>query len=77
MTTAQPIGYIASTIPARIVRLSGTTLFHIAMLQEGDPLAWPSIAILNGVIDPWVFAQMDVLIPPVFPTLATTGILGV
>ena len=76
MPQAPAIGYIASTIPAQIVRLSGTTLFHIAMLQEGDPLAWPSIAILNGVIDPWIFAQMDVLIPPVFPTTATTGILG-
>lgn len=77
MTQALPaVGYIASTIPARVVRLSGTTLFHIAMITNGDPLQWPAIAIENGVIDPWIFAQMDVLIPPVFPIPPTTGILG-
>lgn len=70
------VGYIAQTIPAQIVRLSGTTLFHIAMLKVGDPLQWPPIAIINGVVDPWVFARMDILIPPVFPSPPTTGILG-
>lgn len=70
------VGYIASTIPARIFRASGTTLFHVAMLQTGDPLQWVAIAELNNMIDPWINAQVDILIPPVLPTGIQTGILG-
>lgn len=70
------VGYIASTIPAQIIRSSGTTLFHIAMQQSGDPLQWVAIANLNSLIDPWINSQFDVLIPPVLPTGAQTGILG-
>jgi hypothetical protein len=69
-------GYIASTVPARIVRESDTTLFHIAMRETGDALLWPSIAHLNGMIDPWVEGQQEILIPPVLPSGAPTGILG-
>lgn len=70
------VGYIAATIPAQIVRASGTTLFHIAMQQTGDPLQWVAIANLNALIDPWIDTQANILIPPVFPTDAQTGILG-
>lgn len=70
------VGYIASTIPARKVPASGTTLFHVAMLQIGDPLQWVAIAELNGMIDPWIDAQTDILIPPVLPSGPQTGILG-
>lgn len=70
------VGYIASTIPARIFRASGTTLFHVAMLQTGDPLQWVAIAELNNMVDPWINAQVDILIPPVLPTGIQTGILG-
>jgi len=73
---AATVGYIASTIPAQIIRVSGTTLFQVAMMQTGDPLQWVSIAELNGVIDPWIVAQQEILIPPVLPTGAQTGILG-
>lgn len=71
------VGFIASTIPAKIVRTSAhDTLFHIAMIQTGDALQWVSIAQLNGLIDPWIQGQAAILIPPVFPTGAQNGILG-
>lgn len=61
-------GYIGSTIPARIIRTSThDNLFQIAMMQTGDPLQWVAIAQLNGLIDPWVQGNSNILIPPVFP----------
>lgn len=69
--------FIASTIPARVLRgVSGTTLFQIAMQQTGDPLQWVAIAELNGLTDPWLSTPQDILIPPVFPTGTQTGILS-
>jgi hypothetical protein len=68
--------YIAATIPAKTLRVSGTTLFRIAMEQFGDPLQWVPIAELNDLIDPWIFGQADIEIPPVLPTCMPTGILG-
>jgi hypothetical protein len=77
MTTSVPAaGYIAATVPAETVRVSDTTLFEVAMLQAGDPLQWVAIAELNGLIDPWIVAQEDILIPPVLPTGTQTGIWG-
>lgn len=70
-------GYIAATIPAKVVRSSHTTLFHVAMLETNDPLQWVSIAELNGMTDPWILSgQVDVLIPPVLPSGEQSGILG-
>ena len=74
MTTT--VGYIAATVPAKIVRASGTTLFNIAMLETGDPLQWVGIARLNGLVDPWITAMEEILIPPVLPSGPQTGILG-
>lgn len=68
--------FIAATIPAKVDRVSSTTLFHIAMREFGDPLQWVPIAELNSLIDPWITAQADVLIPPVLPNGTPTGILG-
>lgn len=69
------VGYIAQTIPAKVVRESGTTLFHVAMRETGDPLQWVAIAQLNGLVDPWIDGQADILIPPVLPSGTLTGIL--
>ena len=69
------MAFIAETIPARVVRYSNTTLFKIAEIECGDALQWVAIARLNGLIDPWITAQMDILIPPVLPTGTLTGIL--
>jgi len=74
--TTPTVGYIAATVPAKVDRVSNTTLFHLAMIEEGDPLQWVAIADLNGLTDPWVTAQTDIKIPPVFPTGPQTGILG-
>lgn len=71
------VGYIAATIPAKTDYVSNTTLFHVAMLESGDPLQWVAIANLNNLTDPWVNGLVPVLIPPVFPTGPQTGILGV
>jgi hypothetical protein len=70
------VGYIAATVPAKIVRASGTTLFNIAMRETGDPLQWVAIAQLNGLVDPWITALEEILIPPVLPSGPQTGILG-
>jgi hypothetical protein len=70
------VGYIGATIPAKVLRVSGTTLFQIAMQQTGDPLQWVAIAELNGLTDPWIVGQQTLLIPPVLPSGVQTGILG-
>ena len=70
------VGYIAATVPVAVARVSDTTLFRVAMMQTGDPLQWVAIAQLNDITDPWIVAQEDILIPPVFPTGTQTGILG-
>lgn len=70
------VGFIAATIPAKVLRVSNTTLFQVAMMQTGDPLQWVAIAQLNGLTDPWVVGLTTILIPPVLPSGAQTGILG-
>jgi hypothetical protein len=70
------VGYIAATVPAAVVRVSNTTLFHVAMMQTGDPLQWVAIAQLNDLTDPWITAMEEILIPPVLPGGPQTGILG-
>lgn len=74
--TDATVGYIAATVPAKIDRVSNTTLFHLAMIEDGDPLQWVAIAQLNGLTDPWIMGQSEIKIPPVFSTGAQTGILG-
>jgi hypothetical protein len=68
--------FIAATVPAKIIHVSGTTLFKVAMEQFGDPLQWTAIAELNGIVDPWISGQTELAIPPVLPTGTPTGILG-
>jgi hypothetical protein len=70
------VGYIGATIPAKVLRVSGTTLFHVAMMQTGDALQWVAIAELNGITDPWITSQQTILIPPVLPSGPQSGILG-
>lgn len=72
----QTAGYIAATVPAQTLRVSGTTLFHVAVEAFGDALQWVPIAELNDIDDPWITAQEDILIPPVIPSGTPTGILG-
>jgi hypothetical protein len=76
MTTAPVVGYIASTIPAKVIQVSGTTLFQVALEYAGDPLQWVAIAELNGLTDPWINELTELKIPPVFPTSDLPGIIG-
>jgi hypothetical protein len=70
------VGYIAQTVPAKVVNVSGTTLFQVAMMEAGDALQWAAIAELNGLTDPWLTGQQEIKIPPVFPSGTPSGILG-
>lgn len=70
------VGFIAATVPAKVIRVSDDNLFRIAMVETGDPLQWVAIARLNGLTDPWIGAETEILIPPVFPSGTQTGILG-
>jgi hypothetical protein len=70
-------GYIAAAVPAQIVRVSSTTLFHLAQEYLGDAMRWPAIAQLNGMTDPWITGMMEIKIPPTIDrTVTPTGILG-
>ena len=70
------VAFVAGTIPAKILRVSDTNLFQIAMMETGDALQWVAIAELNGLEDPWITGQQTILIPPVLPKGPLTGILG-
>lgn len=64
------VGYIAATVPAKIDRVSGTTLFHVAMIEFNDALQWATLAQLNLLADPWIHnGQQNILIPPVLPAV--------
>lgn len=76
MTITPEITYIASTIPAQVVRTSGTTLFHIGEIYAGDAMRWAEIARINGLIDPWIYGFHEIFIPPVLSSAPLDGILG-
>lgn len=78
MTIVNETTYIASTIPAQTVRVSGTTLFHIAALYLGDALRWVELAEINNLPnnDPWIYGIQEILLPPVLSTAPLDGILG-
>lgn len=74
---ALSVGYIAAAVPARLVRVSNTTLFHLAQQYFGNAMFWPAIAQLNGMTDPWISGLTEIKIPPAIDTTVTpTGILG-
>jgi hypothetical protein len=68
--------YIAATVPAKKVWVSGSTLFHVALAEMGDALHWAEIARMNRITDPWVSPLTAVLIPPVPMSGDLTGVLG-
>src|SRR4051794_35766129 len=68
--------YMAGAVPARLVRVSNTTLFQLAADYLGDPLLWTQIAKLNRFADPWIGGLTEVLIPVIKPASAVPdGIL--
>lgn len=75
-TSPQP--FIAAAHPARIARVSNTTLFHLAETYLGNALLWTFIAKANGLSDPWITGEAAIRIPNnVVPPIAPTGLLGV
>jgi hypothetical protein len=57
------LALLPQTLPAKVVRVSGTTLFHVAARELGDASQWGRIAQLNGLTDPWVVALVELKIP--------------
>lgn len=64
---------VGQSLPAKIVRVSATTLFHVAARELGSADQWDRIARLNGLIDPWIAGPVELKIPR--PGKSTGGIL--
>lgn len=56
-------GLVPLAIPAKIVRVSATTLFAVAARELGNALLWETIADLNGLVDPWIDQLIELRIP--------------
>lgn len=56
-------GLVPLAIPAKIVRVSGTTLFAVAAKELGNALLWETVADLNGIDDPWIDGLTELKIP--------------
>lgn len=69
-------GYIAAPVPARIIRVSNTTLFQVAADYLGDALWWTRIARMNNLTDPWIGPLTELKIPVPFTGATPDGILG-
>lgn len=76
MTIVPETKYIASTIPAKSIYVSGTTLFHVADMHLGNAMRWVELAHINGMVDPWIWGVRRILLPPVLSDVELTGILG-
>jgi len=76
MTITTETTYIAATIPARSIYISGQTLFHVAERELGDAMRWVELARINGMVDPWIWGVRRILIPPVLSEAPLDGILG-
>lgn len=55
--------YLGQAIPAKIVRVSNTTLYRVAADELGNALWWTRIALLNGLSDPWIGELTELKIP--------------
>lgn len=64
---------IGQAFPAKVVRVSATTLFHVAAKELGDATQWNRIARLNGLVDPWIGPETELKIPQ--PGTSNGGIL--
>ena len=72
------VNYVAKANAARLVRVSGTTLFQVAADYLNDATQWYRIAQLNGLSDPWISDVTVLQLPSQLPTTArgNGGILG-
>ena len=65
--------FVGQAFPAKVVRVSGTTLFHVAARELGDATQWNRIAQLNGLTDPWIAELVELKIPR--PGVSNGGVL--
>jgi hypothetical protein len=72
------VNYIAKANAARQARVSGTTLFQVAVDYLNDATQWYRIAQLNGISDPWINAIETLQLPASLPATAqgNGGVLG-
>lgn len=76
------MSYLGQAVPAKIIRVSGTSLFVVAARELGDSTQWYRIAEMNfaaltnadGFVDPWITATVELAIPG--PGVSNGGILG-
>ena len=54
---------LGTSVPARIVRRSNTTLYHVAVEFLGDASQAQRIADLNGFSDFWIVGETLIRIP--------------
>jgi hypothetical protein len=65
---------VGQSLTAKVVRVSATTLFHVAARELGDASMWDRIARLNGLTDPWIGPMTELKVPR--PGKSTGGILA-
>ena len=56
-----------------LIRVAGTTLFHVAAQYLGDATQWNRIAALNGLDDPSLNGVVELLLPS-YDTSASGGL---
>jgi hypothetical protein len=71
-----PKPYTGGALPTNVVRVSNTTLFHVAAAELGNAMYWTAIAALNDLVDPWVIGLTELKIPIFFDKSDISGVLG-
>jgi nucleoid-associated protein YgaU len=59
----------------KTVTVAGGNLFQIAAAQLGDATQWNRIALLNGLLDPFLTGVHTLQIPSIDPNAGNGGIL--
>ena len=67
-------GYIGSTVSAELVRVSNTSLFHLAARYLGDATLWYILADLNNIDDPWIVKMTEIKIPDATGVVSNGGV---
>jgi hypothetical protein len=57
----------------RTITAIGGSLFEIAASELGSALQWINIARVNGMTDPLIIGQVEIIIPP-FSSIFSNGI---
>ena len=76
MATSTPLPGVAAV---QTIQVQGGSLFQIAALYLNDATQWSRIATLNGLTDFMLPAStlITLMLPPVNPSIANSGVIGV